>query len=80
MPTKRIRTQMDDERKDHIDPEGPKQRNRPKQLQTHNFLTNDVKNVNSTNKGRGIAELLYIDKHIMNKSKSRRKKSSYGPD
>ena len=29
---------MDGQRKDHIDPKGPKQRNRPKQLQTHNYL------------------------------------------
>ena len=30
-------TRMDDQRKDHIDPEGPNQRNRPKRLQTHNL-------------------------------------------
>ena len=29
MPTKRTLTQMDDQRKDHIDPKGPKQRNSP---------------------------------------------------
>ena len=33
---------MDDQRKDNIDTKGRKQRNRPKQLQTHNFRTNDV--------------------------------------
>ena len=54
MPTKSTRTQMDDQRKDHIDPKGPKQRNRPKQLQTHNLPTNDVENTNSTNKGRNL--------------------------
>ena len=43
---------MDDQRKDHIDPKGSKQRNRLKQLQTHNLPTNDVENINSTNKGK----------------------------
>ena len=38
--------------KDHIDTKGPKQRNRPKPLQTHKLPTNDVENINSTNKGR----------------------------
>ena len=33
---------------------GHKQRNRPKQLQTHNLPTNDVENINSTNKGRDL--------------------------
>ena len=42
---------MDDQRNDHIDPKGPKQRNRPKQLQTHNLPADDVKNINSTSKG-----------------------------
>ena len=45
---------MDDQRKDHIDPIGPKQRNRPKQIQTHNLPTNDVEKINSTNKGRDL--------------------------
>ena len=40
---------MDDQRKDHIDTKGPKQRNRPKQLQTH-----IVENINSTNKRRDL--------------------------
>ena len=39
---------------DHIDTKGPKQMNRPKQLQTHNLPTNDVVNINSTNKGRDL--------------------------
>ena len=46
------RTRMDHQRKDHIDTKGPKQRNRLKQLQTHNLPTNDVENINSTNKGK----------------------------
>ena len=45
---------MDDQRKDHIDTKGPKQRNRPKQLQTYNMPTNDVENINSTNKGKDL--------------------------
>ena len=49
MPTNSTRTRVDDPRKDHIDAKGPKQRNRPKQLQTHNLPT---QNINSTNKGR----------------------------
>ena len=48
MPTKSTRTQ----RKDKIDPKGPKQRNRHKQLPTHNLPTDDVENINSTNRGR----------------------------
>ena len=42
------------QRKDHIDLEGPNQRNRPKQLQTHNLPTDDVENINSTNKERDL--------------------------
>ena len=45
---------MDDQRKDHVDPKGPRQRNRPKQLQAHNLPTDDVENINSTNKGRDL--------------------------
>ena len=45
---------MDDQRKDHIDIKGPKQRNRPKQLQTHNLPSDDVENINSTNKERDL--------------------------
>ena len=45
---------MDDQKKDHIDPEGPNQRNRPKQLQTHNLTTDDMENINSINKGRDL--------------------------
>ena len=52
MLTKSICTRMDDRRKDHIDPKGPNQRIHPKQIRTHNLLTDDVGNINSTNKGR----------------------------
>ena len=45
---------MNDQRKNHIDPKGPKQKNRPKQLLTHNLTTNDVENINSTNKKRDL--------------------------
>ena len=45
---------LDDQRKDYINPKGPKQRNCSKQLQTHNLLTNDVENTNSTNKGKDL--------------------------
>ena len=48
MPTRSTHTQMDDQRKDHIDQEGTPQRNRPKQLQTHNLPTENVENINST--------------------------------
>ena len=34
---------MDGRRNDHIDPKEHKQKNRSKQLQTHNLLTGDVK-------------------------------------
>ena len=45
---------MDNQRKDHIDPKGPLQENRLKQLQTHNLPANDLENINSTNKGRDL--------------------------
>ena len=53
---------MDDQRKDHIDPDRPPQKDRPKQLQTHNVPTYDVENTNGTNKGRdlGLANKLRI--------------------
>ena len=96
MRTNSTRTRVNDHRKEYIDTKGPKQRNRHKQLQTHNLPTNDVENINSTNKGRdlllankprivpwrtermlqrsiGTVELLYIDQHILNESKTRRK-------
>ena len=96
MPTRSTCTWIDDQRKDYIDPKIHKQRYRPKKLQTHNLPTDDVENINSTNKGklyyslrrrglfpeeqkgrskgsRGTAELLYIDQHILNESKTKRK-------
>ena len=45
---------MDDQKKYHIDPKGPKQRNRPKQLLNHNPPIYDVENINSTNKVRSL--------------------------
>ena len=54
MPTNSTRTLTDDQRKGHIDPEWPSQGNFPKQLQTHNLPTDDVENINSTNKGRDL--------------------------
>ena len=42
---------MDDQRKDHTEPEKPLQRSCSKQLQTHDMPTYDVENTNSTNKG-----------------------------
>ena len=52
MPTRSRRTQMDDQRKDDIDPKWPLKMNHFKQLQTYNMLNYDVKNGNCTNKGR----------------------------
>ena len=54
MPTRSTRTRMDEQRKDYIDPERPPQRNRPKQLQTHNLPDYDVENIRSTNKGGNL--------------------------
>ena len=42
------------QRKDHIDPKRPPQRNRPKQQQTYNVPTNDVVNTKGTNKRRDL--------------------------
>ena len=47
---------MDDQRKDHIDPKVPLQRNHSKQLQTNNVPTYDIENTNSANKGRDLFE------------------------
>ena len=52
MLTRNTGTRLDDERKDHIGPKGPKQRKCSKQLQTDNLSTNDVENTNSKNKGK----------------------------
>ena len=43
---------MDDQRKDHVDQKWPTQRNRSKQLPTHNLPIDDMENINSTSKGR----------------------------
>ena len=45
---------MNDQRKDHIDPKRPPQRNCPKQLQTHNMPTYYVANTDCINKGRDL--------------------------
>ena len=52
-------TRMDDQRKDHIDPERSPQRNPPKQLLTNNVPACDCKNTNGTSKGR---DLLLVNK------------------
>ena len=54
MPTRSRFIRIDDQRKEHIDPKGSNQRNCPKQLQTHNLRTDDVENINRTNKGRDL--------------------------
>ena len=55
MPTKSTLTRIDDQKKNHIDTKGPKQRNHRKQLQTQNLPKDDVENINSTNKGRAFS-------------------------
>ena len=40
---------MDDQREENLDSERPPQRNRPKQLLTHNMSTDDEENTNGTN-------------------------------
>ena len=50
MPTRSTHSRMDDQKKDHLDPKRPKQRNRSKQLQTHNLPIDDAENIYSTNK------------------------------
>ena len=45
---------LDDQRKDYINPKGPKQRNCSKQLQTYKLPTNDVEITNSPNKGKDL--------------------------
>ena len=45
---------MDDERKDHPDPERPPQIYRLKQPSIHNVPTDNIENTNGTNKGGGI--------------------------
>ena len=48
------RTRIDDQKKDHIDPKGPPQGSHLKQLLIHNLPTNDVENINRTNKWRDL--------------------------
>ena len=45
---------MDDQKKDQINPKGPKQMDRSKQLQTHKVSTDDVENINSTKMKRDV--------------------------
>ena len=54
MLTRSKSTRLDDQKKDHIDPKGPKQRNCSKQLQTDNLPTNAVENTNITNKRKDL--------------------------
>ena len=54
MITTSTNTWLNDERKDHIDPKGPKQRNCSKQLRTDYPPTYDVENINNTNKRRDL--------------------------
>ena len=97
MPTRCTSTWLDDQRKDHTNPKGPKQRNCSKKnyrpitclTMMWKILTAQIREViyySLTSRGvfpaeqkgcckgsRGTAELLYIDQHILNESKNRRK-------
>ena len=95
MPTKSTRTRIDDQRKDHIDTKGAKQRNRANNygpitclpmlwkilttqireeiyysLTSHSLFPDEQKGC--CKGSRGTAELLYIDQHILNESKTER--------
>ena len=59
MPTKSTSTWLDDQRKDHICPKGPKEKNCSKQLQTDLLPTNDVENINSKKKKKKKREKIY---------------------
>ena len=59
MPTRTIRTRMDDQRKEHMEQKRPSQMNCRKQLQADRVFTYDVENTNDTNKGR---DLLFANK------------------
>ena len=53
MPTESTRTRMDDHMKEKVDSKRTKLKTkRSKQLQTNNLPTDDVENINSSNKGR----------------------------
>ena len=79
---------MDDPSKDHLDPERTTPKNyRPitclpmmwKILMAH--ITDKTADSSSRNRKRtGGTGLLYIDQYILNESKTRWKKSSYGLD
>ena len=89
MPTTSTRTQMDHQRKDNIEPEGTLQWNCPKMSMMKKILTAQIRKeiyyllaspglLPEEQKGcrkgsRATAELLYIDQHILNKNKTRRK-------
>ena len=96
MPTRRASTRMDDQRKDYINPKGPKQRNFSNNYRPVTCLTMTWKILTAqiwekiyysqTSRGlfpdepkacrkgsRGTAELLYIDQHILDENKTRRK-------
>ena len=54
MLTRIISTWLDDKKKDHIDPKRTQAKDCSKQLQTDNLPTDDVENINSTNKRRDV--------------------------
>ena len=54
MPTWSSSTRMEDPRKDQINFEEPKKRNRPKKLPSHYLPTDDVEHFNNTNKRKRL--------------------------
>ena len=65
MLTKGTRTRTDDQRKDRIDPKGPKQRNCSEQLQTHNLPTDPNKITDPykiTDSNKKIKLIIYYNK------------------
>ena len=76
MPTKCTSTGLDNQKKDYINPKGPKQRNCSKQLQTANLPTNYVENTNSTNKGKDL--LLATSHRLFPDEKKECRKGSRG--
>ena len=60
---------MDDQRKDKIDPKGPKQWNRPEHLENNILPSDDAGNINSTNKE--IAFLLANKRRIVSRGTER---------
>ena len=53
MPTRRARTRMDDQRKDHIDPKVSSKKP-PLTIRDQKPASGDVKNINSANNGRDL--------------------------